>query len=854
MACASDVATFAQLNNTKMESDMKINEQTLKTGKGKLRNVIRTALVGTILVSGMANAVLRDHGPVSSTDFFPDWYRETADAGGMALAQCIFPDDGGNGPLCLTSTADATPGRFAGNIGPEAFYAAADIEVPINGGSMSWIGHLEMAYLTADGEPPAVHLANDPQEVVFSRERIRIDLQTQGGACTGTYTIRTPFSVRDYEMEEGARALFFTDDKTAIPGDFTAALAGHTGPFLKWNVGQDGLSPVSVTNPAVTINPVGGGAPRKYIGDPNTPHLFTGSTIPAGPGHEELGFNNYVEITPPLGCDLIGDGSIGTPVFEELAAISGRIWDLPIQDPVAVTKATYVRNNATAAVDVWAEANKAQNMVLTASSDASQHLPSVTMQEEEIGGNPTGRYHAHLEFDPLQTIPASVTVTNLTSNPASRASSGIVDAVVITKSTFNPVTKTLCIAAHSGDENGATLPLNLQAPSYGAFSAPTENCPGMVSNDMVLEKDLTTFGGDFRIPPEGILVQSNSGGSETSHPISLTGNSDAALLVGAVSDDFDNVPGTGATLLDLVSASYGADPDLEKTTASIDTTPANFRIVVISQPEVGTITAPAAGGIVTFTAVEGMEAISQNFYYAIQNTTDNTVTNVARVDLSVDKVIPPPVGVADNFVVFRTGGARTVNVLRNDVTGLSNTAIDPASVLLVAGAGQTLSGDAKSLTTVRGTVSVNANGTLVYTPVGQTITVNNVVESFSYTVANTANSRSVPIQTNIVFRTALETPTFNRVRFQGGVWSIRFTTTYAGINVGAPVGTTAPSGTCRLTRNNNVNGEFGQIGVTTNWTQAAGFIVIGNPGPAATGNWQVTCTTSNGNSFVSGPV
>ena len=276
-------------------------KHTLSRNKGsaKLRRSIQIALTSTVLISGMSQAVLRDHGPISSVDFYPNWYRETADAGGMAIGQCIYTDDAGNGPLCLTSTADATAGRFAGNIGPEAFFATADVTIPITGGSLLWMGHLEMAYLTADGEPPAVRLANDPQEIVFSRERIRIDLPTTAdGSCSGSYIVRTPYAVHNFDMEEGGRALFYTDDKTAIPGDYAAALKGHAGPFLKWNVGQDGVNPVSAANPAVSFT-TPAGATHKYIGDPNVPHLFVGSTIPAGAGHLDKGFNNYVEIIPP---------------------------------------------------------------------------------------------------------------------------------------------------------------------------------------------------------------------------------------------------------------------------------------------------------------------------------------------------------------------------------------------------------------------------------------------------------------------------------------------------------------------------------------------------------------------------
>lgn len=819
---------------------MKMNKQTSKAGKDKLRNAIRYAIVGSLLASGMANAVLRDRGPARTVgtttlpaDFFPDWYRETADAGGLAVGQCIYTDDAGNGPLCLTSTADATAGRFVGNIGPEAFFATADVVIPITGGNLLWLGHLEMAYLTADGEPPAVRNAADPQEIVFSRERIRIDLPTTiDNSCAGDYIVRTPFAVHNFTMEEGGRALFYTDDKTAIPGDYDAALKGHTGPFLKWDVGVDGINPVSATNPAVTFTPPVGPV-RNYIGDPNVDHLFVGSTLPGGANHPEHPFNDYVEITPPAGCNL-GAGA-GQPLFNDLAAISGPIWDQPIVDPISISKADYVRNTTTAALDVWADGTKNHNVVLTASSDASQHLPSITMLEEKIGGNFTGRYHAHLEFDKDQPIPTSVTVTDLTSNPANRSSSGVVDAVVVTKSVFDPLTRKLCIAAHSGDET-TPLPLSLNSPAYGAFGAPTGTCPAVAANDVVLEVDLNTFNPNTHFIPKDVIVQSNLGGKETSQPVSGTGVSDAALVAGAVSDSFDNIQGTGTTALDLTGASFGANPNLVKLTASADTTPGNFRIVVVSQPadnlgvQLGTVTAPASGGSVTYTAQQDMPASELTFYYAIQNTATNEVSNVARVDLSVDKTVPPPVGVADRQGVFRTTAGAIIPVLANDTTGLSSTAIAPATVQIATAPG-------------RGTATANANGTITYTPVGQGATVNNTIDSFTYTVANTAGVRSTPITVQVALKTAAEAVAFQRVKWTGSRWDIRFTSTYAGA---AGAITLAPSAQCVMS-NNGAGGVNGNIGGPVVPAAGANAYVNVATSPATVGNaWTVTCTTSSG--------
>lgn len=817
---------------------MKINEQ--KTGKDKLRNAIRAALAGSILVSGMANAVLRDHGPINQTGF-PDWYR---DGNGLAIGQCIAGDEGPNGPLCLTGPADALPPGegFVGNIGDEAFYNTADIEIPITGGSFQWIGHLEMAYGSALGSPPAIRDPLNPTEIVFSRERIRFDIPAGDGSCTGKYTIRTPYKEHNFDLVEGDRALFYTDDIQPIMGDYAAVLKGHIGPFFTWDVAENGL-PVSKDNPVVRITPPVGRA-RNYVGDPNVPHTFLGSTLPAGPGHEDKNFNNYVEIIPPAACNL-GAGP-GGAVFSDEAAVSGVIWDLPIADPTSISKATYTRdvNNTIVGLDVWATAPKNQNLVLTAIDSNSQNLPSVKM-DEEIKGDGTGFYHAHLEFSPnAGGIPGQVSVANMSSDPVARDAAAVLDEVVITKSTFNSDTRVLCIAGHSGDEYSLEAPdLHLEAPIFGPlgnFVAPTASCPGAVSNDKVLEVDLDNLAPDFRIPPEGILVESSLGGREVSQASIIRSGAVDQLNIRAVDDVFTGVPGINTKAIDLVSDVYTeAAPGTVVKTAGLDNAPTNpYRIVVVSQPEIGTVTAAASGGTVTYEAVSGMPTSTQTFYYAIQDTADNSVSNVAKVEMGVVEVIPPPVGVADRQGVFRTG-AGVIRVLANDVTGLTTTAIDPTSILFANGlaTSSVLRGAA-----VVGTVVANADGTVTYTPTGQSGAANNTIDTFTYTVANVSGARSEPVTVQVVLKQAAEAVAFQRVRFNGG-WNIRFTSSYAGA---AGAVTLAPTASCALTANPGAPANVGPIGSASPVAGANNYVVGGATPVPSGNNWTVRCTTSSG--------
>ena len=792
-----------------------------------LRRGIQIALTSGLLASGVAGAQLRDHGPADGTNFFPDWYR---DNNGLALGQCIEPDESANGPLCLL--AGTAPGRFPGNFGEEGFFATADVVIPLTGGNFHWMGHLEMAYMTPDGLPPVTRTATSPaadkQEVVFSRERMIFDVPA---GCAGHYTIRTPFKVHEFDLEVGRRALFFTDDILPVTGDFNAALKGHTGPFLIWDGPQ----------PAVTVaQPVG--SAHNYVGDPNVLHTFTGSTLPAGVNHPEHTFNNYVEVIPPTTCDL-GAG-VGQPMFEENGSISGLVWDLPIADPVVITKTAFSHNATTSSLNVWATGPANKKLILSAATDTSQQLPSVQLKEEvNNDGVRQGKYFGHLEFSPTtntlrRTRPAQITVTNLDSVPSFNTSRAVDDAVIITKAVYDPATTTLCVAAHSGDEDTVNAAdMSLEAPAFGPFTAPTTTCPGVAANDKVLEKNLSTFlPPEFRFPPEGIVVKSSKGGTESVQPLILASgsHSDAGTRAWAVNDTFA-IDGTGVTTLDL--------------TANDPNAPANGRIVIVGQPEIGSVIAGATGGSVAFNAVEGMPTGPQTFYYAIQNTANGVVGNVGKVTLNVTQVIPAPIAVADAQGVFRTSTGAIIRILNNDVTGLTTTPIDPASVQLEPLVGYTLGAGGKSLTGPRGTVTALADGTLRYVPSGQGGTANNTVFTVQYTVANTSGNgrRSAPVSVRIVLKSAAEAVAFQRSR--GVPWDVRFTSSYAGA---AGTVTLAPAATCRLYANTTAyaNGTGTAIGIIGTSLPGAGtnaYVVAGaTPALPAGNTWVVGCVTSSG--------
>ena len=168
--------------------------------------------------------------------------------------------------------------------------------------------------------------------------------------------------------------------------------------------------------------------------------------------------------------------------------------------------------------------------------------------------------------------------------------------------------------------------------------------------------------------------------------------------------------------------------------------------------------------------------------------------------------------------------------MANDTTGLTTTAIDPATVQIA-----TIHG--------RGTAIANANGTITYTPVSQGGTANNTIDTFTYTVANVGGARSLPITVQVALKTAAEAVSFQRVRFNNA-WDIRFTSSYAGA---AGAINLAPTATCALTANPGAPTRVGPIGGVVNPTAGANnYVVIGGTPVPSGNNWTARCVTSSG--------
>lgn len=246
--------------------------------------------------------------PNAPTGFngYPVWYRDS-------LGQTLTLAPGN--PLVFSDPVDPlNPFSVQINFGAEAMYWTGDASIPIanipplgNPGSADLIMALESAFATGDAAPG--------EQIVFARIRIRIDTP-----IAGTYTVFHPYGSKTFpNTPAGIRAINDTSDiGIGLPGDFTGALNGQIGPFLRQ---------------------VTGVVPAGYIGDGATPSQVTGSPIPSA--LHPSGFQNFFRVEGPPGF---------TPVQTNLIIVGGKYYD---GTPYNFSRTTYTRSPAGVFGDVF---------------------------------------------------------------------------------------------------------------------------------------------------------------------------------------------------------------------------------------------------------------------------------------------------------------------------------------------------------------------------------------------------------------------------------------------------------------------------------------------------------------------
>ena len=471
------------------------------SNKNRLRQFIRLALVGSVMVSNMASAVLQDHGPSDPTLTWPMWYRDT---NGLALGKCQSTSN-----FCFPLISE--PAGFAGNIGPEIFYNLVEFKgavgTPTATGSdfeYRYLGALEASYIPGPNPTRG-------QETVFAR--IRITFNFNDPNKNGDYVVTHPFGVNTFPNVQatdktnliGAQAAnFFTVDvPLAVSGNFGLALGGPVGPFIQWDTDQ-----------ATLVSAAG----EQFVGDPTVAHTFTGS--PFG--------TNFLTIQGPPGSNLDGlapvdpltgkaAASIHDTLHFDLGNVLGQKWTQPIAEPLKIDAATLTRTTGATGIngiDIWATSSPNQRVIATALG-----MPSLQLIAD---GTTPGKYHGHIEYPSAQAVPAQVTITNLTSNPVNSISAGLEDDVQITRATFGTTSRQLTVVASSTDHVVPPALTVQGVPGVAAGIMSTAACAGVTPAvaDPVNDFCYTTLLPAAIEQPESISVVSTELGHHVQHVIS----------------------------------------------------------------------------------------------------------------------------------------------------------------------------------------------------------------------------------------------------------------------------------------------------------------------------------------------
>ncbi|MCX7084107.1 MAG: Ig-like domain-containing protein [Methylococcales bacterium] len=704
-----------------------------------LRRSIQMILAGSLCLTGVANAVLLDHGPADPNLTWPSWYR---DNNGLALGLCKSAS-----PMCLPTAPD--PAGFAGNVGAEMFYNMVEFKSTKTGSDFQYryLAGLEASYLPL-GKP--VH----GTEVTFAR--IRITFNFNDPKKNGTYKVIHPFGVEIFENVKatattnliGAKAAnFFTIDVPLGPVmNFGDAVNGPIGPFIKWD-----------TMPAGGLTgPIAG---EKFVGDPAVAHTFTGSPFDT----------NFIRIEGPVGSNLDG---LGNDFLESYYGfVVGQIWTAPIAQNLSIDQAVVTTSGNTNAIDVWATSSVNQKLFLT-----GNNVPSLELHPS---GTVPGKYHGHVEYPTNYALPTAITVSNVTSNPIISKSTGLTDVVSISKATYDTNTGDIILVASSNNE--------VNNPSLIA-----EGIPGLTTAQNTLTKGACTTAGlvvdfnevclKYNLPvqyevPEKVSILSSKSGNHAEQLVQVIGKTQQPKSRPSA----NNLLGSNA----FVVNNFGNSALL----LGNNTLPANAYIV--EQPTNGTVALVA--GQWTFTANGNALAGTDRFKYVVQDTITLGVSDAATVDLTINAppvVVPPPVvtpPVVVPPVVTPTPPVTVTSaaVANPDQFAVSSSSLSTTKLAILGNDTSTSAVNLGSVSIVtapkNGSVTKNADGTVSYT-VAKTNTT--ITDSFTYTVKNASglpsNTATVQVSQFPANEVVAFTAQFTTAK---SAWTLSGNTTWANLNL-----------------------------------------------------------------------
>jgi hypothetical protein len=515
-------------------------------------------------------AGLKQVGPIDEANGFPLWYKDTND---VKLGLCLDPADGN----CIMGEVPnpAEPVSFPDNFPDEAFWSSAESSIDAGGGdSALLVTAVEAAFGSADGLPAK------GQQISFGRIRIRAG----GLVDNAEYKITHPYGVDTAISETGAvKGVNTTEDIGSLTPDgvFDQTLGSRPAPFLKWD-------------PAVAP-----AAPAGYLGDVTADHRVVGSPYNTNFFRIEGPAGSFTGSTQLCTNAALGDDPVRLDdcIQSNDFAVQGK---LATRMGVQATTAYYTESGAGHLMDLFAKSEPGQNIVVKGTG-----VSQTRMRED---AKVPGRYYARVFADGAP--PADLSVTNLTDAPDTVDHielSMFGDKVHINQAVYNNDTRTLNVAAQSGD---STAVLKLDG---------FPNVTGTKDVNGATNWSIPTLA----VPPSDVIVTSDKGGVDTEDVV-ITGAEDPAVGVVAniTADTTDLQVNQTATLDGLASSG----------------TVTGYSWSIVS---------PASGGTLTPVAVDGssvtFKASATGTYDVALTVTGKTNSDTAHVTLNVASANAAPV-------------------------------------------------------------------------------------------------------------------------------------------------------------------------------------------------------------------
>ncbi|KQZ78948.1 Ig-like domain-containing protein [Pseudomonas sp. Root562] len=584
------------------------------------------ALGLTLSLTGSAFAQLAavDPGPYTfATGKFPMWYQ---DNNSLSLELCQSRATSSRSPgvpgapsyMCILNPEpgvydDTLPMVFPDNWPPETFWFLAETTIPDVGGYGvdAYVAGIEAAFAA---ENPV-----DGDQASFARIRLRINVPV-----AGTYTITHPYGVETVNVTTpGRRAINITRDiGIGAPGNFSGALNGEVGPFLR-----------SVNGPYTEVNP-DTGAIETFVGDPNLTEAVTGS-----PNN-----TNFLRVQGP-------PGTIQTTLF----TVSGKVLDSRAQTLAEIGRATYRRTStgpgtSSTRVEVFGKSANNSSLCFRETVALVPGPPPSPCLTSMLGDN-TGQFFGHRLTG--STVPPVVVLTATDPTGTTRptaVSSKVTDVVKVQTARYNWSNHSLLIEAISSDE--VVVP-DMVAQGYGRLT-----------KSGTLQR-LTIA--DLPQPPASVTIKSASGGSDV----------EPVVVVGTAPDTGENQ--APLSVADSGSTSFGVPITLSLLTNDSDpdgNTP--LSITALTQPAAGQGSVVLNGSTaVVYTPPAVVNApLTTTFTYKAQDAKGLASTAAATVTITVAPN-QPPVAVADSIATL--GVSIPINVLANDTDPEGNVPLAIAS-------------------------------------------------------------------------------------------------------------------------------------------------------------------------------